>query len=141
MAIKNNPLAYAILGCAMKVHRTLGYGFLEAVYADALEIELSAAEIPFEREKEIRVSYNGRTLKSAYRADFVCCENFIVELKAIKSLSNIEKAQTLNYVKATDAPAALLINFGAPSLQYEYLTPQIWNNEKKGNSDSTNSAR
>ena len=135
MAIKDNPFAYAILGCAMKVHRTLGYGFLEAVYADALEIELTNAGIPFEREKEIRVSYNGQMLKSAYRADFVCGENFIVELKAIKSLSNIEKAQVLNYVKATDATVALLINFGSTSLQYEYLTPQ------KRNSDLTNSAR
>ncbi len=130
MAIKDNPLAYAVLGCAMKVHRTLGNGFLEAVYADALEIELAATKIPFEREKEIRVFYEGRKLKSTYRADFLCGENLILELKAIKSITNIEKAQVLNYLKATGAPAALLVNFALPSLQYEYLTAKIWSESK-----------
>lgn len=126
MAIKDNPLAYTVLGAAMKVHRTLGCGFLESVYGDALEVELFAAGVPFVREQEIRVSYDGKFLKSTYRADFVCEESLIVELKAIKSLSNIERAQVLNYLRATGFPAALLINFAQLSLQYEYLTSKIW---------------
>ena len=78
------------------------------------------------REQEIRVSYDGKFLKSTYRADFVCEESLIVELKAIKSLSNIERAQVLNYLRATGFPAALLINFAQLSLQYGYLTSKIW---------------
>jgi GxxExxY protein len=112
-----DPQTYAIIGAAMEVHKQLGHGFLEGVYQEAMAIELSLRSIPFEREAEIPVSYKGELLPSKYRADFVCFGDVIVEVKALKALSGIEESQVLNYLKATGYRRALLINFGAPSLQ------------------------
>jgi GxxExxY protein len=112
-----DPQTYAIIGAAMEVHKQLGHGFLEGVYQDARTIELSLRSIPFEREAEIPVSYKGELLPSKYHADFVCFGDVIVEVKALKALSGIEESQVLNYLKATGYRRALLINFGAPSLQ------------------------
>ena len=88
MTLKDDPKAYAIMGCAMRVHRELGFGFLESAYADALEIEFDRAGIPYEREDEVRIYYGGRPLATTYRADFTCFHReYIVELKAIKGTS------------------------------------------------------
>ena len=108
--------AYAIVGAAMEVHSELGPGFLEGVYGDALAVELEARGIPFVREVDIPVLYKGKTLPHAYRADFLVFGQIIVEIKAVKSLGNVERAQTLNYLKATKHQLALLMNFGAPQL-------------------------
>ena len=87
MTLKDDPKAYAIMGCAMRVHRELGFGFLESAYADALEIEFDRAGIPYEREDEVRIYYGGRPLATTYRADFTCFHReYIVELKAIRLL-------------------------------------------------------
>jgi len=110
---------FAIIGAAMKVHRELGCGFLEAVYQDALEIEFTVQNIPFRREERITVFYCGQELKSYYIADFICFDSIIVELKALSDLSGREKAQILNYLKATKLPKALLINFGKESLEFQ----------------------
>jgi GxxExxY protein len=112
---------YAIIGAAMEVHRELGPGFLEAVYQDALAIELELRGIPFERERLLPVHYKGRLLPSFYRADFICFGEVIVELKALDALAGIQEAQTINYLKATGLKRALLINFGAVSLQHKRL--------------------
>lgn len=103
---------YKIIGAAMKVHRLLGAGFLESVYQEALEIELQRQGIPFEREKELRISYDGIELLQFYKADFVCYGNIIVELKAVSSLDKVHCAQVINYLKATNNKLGLLINFG-----------------------------
>ena len=113
--------AYAIVGAAMEVHSTLGSGFLEAVYADALALELTSRRIPFEREVGIGVTYKGQRLNHGYRADFVAFGQIILELKAIKYLGELEKAQTIHYLKATAQPLALLLNFGAPKLDWMRL--------------------
>jgi GxxExxY protein len=110
---------YSIIGAAMKVHNELGTGFLEAVYQDALEIELTKRSIPFMRELKIPVFYCGEQLKSYYFADFVCYDTIIVELKALSELSGTETAQLLNYLKAAKLKKALLINFGKTSLEYK----------------------
>jgi len=112
-----DPQTYTIIGAAMEVHTQLGHGFLEGVYQAALAIEFAMCSIPFEREVEIPVSYKGDLLPCRYRADFVCFGDVIVEVKALKALSGVEEAQVLNYLKATRCRRALLINFGAPSLQ------------------------
>ena len=112
-----DPRTYAIIGAAMEVHRELGPGFLEAVYQEALAIELSVRGIPFQREVELPIAYKGKTLQTAYRADFICYDEVVIELKSIKRLGVIEEAQLLNYLKATGYQVGLLINFGAASLE------------------------
>ena len=99
--------SYKVIGAAMKVHSELGCGFLEAVYQEALEIEFQNQSIPYKREKALPVYYRGKELQTYYRADFVCYDNIIVELKAIKTLSDVEKAQVLNYLKASKLKKAL----------------------------------
>jgi GxxExxY protein len=112
---------YAIIGAAMDVHRELGPGFLEAVYQDALAIELGLCGIPFERERLLPVHYKGRLLPSFYRTDFICFGDVIVETKALDALAGIHDAQTINYLKATGFQRALLLNFGTVSLQHKRL--------------------
>ena len=112
---------FAIIGAAMEVHRVLGHGFLEAVYQEALAEEFTIRGIPFRREVELPVMYKGRELKTAYRADFVCYGSIIVELKALEKIGGTERAQVLNYLKATGINRAMLLNFGSPSLQHERL--------------------
>jgi len=116
-----DPQTYAIIGAAMEVHRQLGHGFLEAVYQEALALELESLEIPFQREVVLPIRYKGNLLQCGYRADFVCFEEVIVELKAISQLTGADEAQTINELKATGLHRALLINFGAPSLEYKRL--------------------
>ena len=115
----NDPETYAIIGAAMAVHAELGYGFLEPVYQAALEQEFLAQKIPYQREVEIPVFYKMTPLKVSYRADFMCFDRVIVELKALQKLSGAEESQILNYLKATGLEKALLINFGSPSLQHK----------------------
>ena len=104
---------YAIVGAAIEVHRNLGPGFLEAVYQEAMEIELSARGIPFDAQKPIQVRYKGQILNKQYVADLVCFDLIIVELKALNRLSGNEQAQVLNYLKATGFKVGVLINFGS----------------------------
>ncbi len=104
---------YAIVGAAMEVYNELGRGFLEAVYQEALEMELAARNIPFESQKELHISYKGRKLKKTYTADFLIVGKIIVEIKALDHLTSVDEAQLLNYLKATKLEVGVLINFGA----------------------------
>lgn len=117
--LQRDPETYAIIGAAMEVHRELGYGFLEGVYQDALEIEFKQRNISFQREQPVPVLYKGNVLGTPYRADFVCYGSIIVELKAIKAVTDVESAQVLHYLKATGLERALLINFATPRLDYK----------------------
>ena len=119
--IDRDPETFAIIGAAMEVHNTLGNGFLEAVYQDALEHEFTLRRIPFHREYGIPVFYKGLKLSSPYRGDFVCYETIIVEIKAVKRLTEVEDAQVLHYLKATGFTRALLFNFATPRLQYKRM--------------------
>lgn len=112
---------YSIIGAAMTVHNTLGCGFLEAVYQEAVEREFMALRLPHKREKELPVVYRGSPLRTHYKADFVCFDTVIVELKAIRQLTSIEDAQVINYLKASGMHKALLLNFGSTSLQHKRL--------------------
>lgn len=111
----------AILGAAVEVHRCLGRGFLEAVYQEALARELYERRIPFRREADLPICYKGQVLACGYRADFVCYDSIIVELKALEAVGKVEMAQVLNYLKATGLTRALLLNFGASVLDYKRI--------------------
>ena len=111
--------SYRIIGCMMKVHRELGCGFLEKVYQEALEREFIAEGVPFQREVNLKIYYRGVPLQQEYIADFVCYGKIIVELKAISKLSDVEKAQVINYLKATGYELGILANFGETSLKTE----------------------
>ncbi len=102
----------------MKVHRTLGSGFLESVYSNALAHELQKSNIEFEREKFIEVRYDG-VVVGTFRTDFTLGEQLIVELKSVEALLPIHEVQVVNYLTATKTPVGLLINFGAQSLQFK----------------------
>jgi len=119
--MNKDPQTYEIIGAAMEVHHQLGHGFLEAVYQEALAIEMTKRNIPFEREVAVPVEYKGQRLACSYRADFVCFESVIVELKAIAQLTGTDEAQVINELKATGLHRGLLLNFGAPGLEYKRL--------------------
>src|SRR5471032_1872914 len=108
---ERNPDAVikTIIGLAMKVHRELGMGFLEAIYANALAFELSEAGIPFEMEKRIPVFYRDHIIGD-FVADLVVCEIIVVELKAVESLMTAHSVQLVNYLSAMRLDVGLLLN-------------------------------
>ncbi len=104
---------YAIVGAAQEVYYQLGTGFLEAVYQEAMEIEMLRRKIPFEPQKQLFINYKGTILKKENYAAFVCYEKIIVELKAEAALCGRDVSQLLNYQKAAKMRVGLLFNFGS----------------------------
>lgn len=112
---------YKIIGVCMEVHNTLGAGFLEIVYKDALELEFKKAGIDFEREKEYLVNYKGTILPHKFYADFVVFDEIILEVKGVKTIADEHIAQTLNYLKVSKNKIGLIVNFGELKLNYKRL--------------------
>jgi GxxExxY protein len=114
--------SFNLIGAAIAVHSELGSGFLEAVYQEALEVEFRKRQIPFKSQAPLPIYYSGQLLEKSYIADFICYEEIIIELKALNKLSNKERAQVINYLKASKLQLAWLINFGSdPPLERERL--------------------
>ncbi|MDO9547912.1 MAG: GxxExxY protein [Candidatus Marinimicrobia bacterium] len=110
---------FEIVGAAIEVHKVLGPGFLEAVYQEALAIEFGLRNIPFSEQSRQIIGYKGHQLKSYYVPDYICYDEIIVEIKAIKRCSEIEEAQIINVLKATKKKVGVLINFGELSLHWK----------------------
>ena len=120
---KHSELTGKVIGCAMKVHSTLGAGFQEVIYQRSLEIELAKNDVPFQREYAMPIFYEGEEIGSR-RVDFFIDGKVMVELKAISEIEEVHIAQTINYLEAFNIEIGLLINFGANSLQFKRYTIQ-----------------
>ena len=119
---------YKIIGACMNVHTELGRGFNEVIYKDALEVEFHLRDIRYKREAEFNVFYKGIQLKRSYHTDFVVLDYIILEVKASKEPLEVFYKQTINYLKVSKLPIALIINFGTDKLQYKRV---IFNHDKK----------
>jgi GxxExxY protein len=116
--MKYKELTEKIIGCAMRVHSTLGNGFQEIIYQRCLAIEMEHAGLGFARELEMTIYYNGIDVGTR-RVDFLVEDCIMVELKALINLEDVHLAQAMNYVEAYKSEVGLLINFGAKSLQFK----------------------
>jgi GxxExxY protein len=114
--------SYAVIGACFEVYREKGNGFVEPVHQECLELEFGFQKLPFSSQSTLRLSYKGVELKQRYIPDFLCHEKIIVELKAVKELTDEHRAQVLNYLKASGLRLGLLVNFGHyPKLEFERI--------------------
>lgn len=111
--------AYEIIGAAMEVHNTLGQGFLESVYQEAMEIEMRKRNIPFTSQSKIQILYKDVPMEHYFVADFVCYDKIIVELKSVSSILPEHEAQIINYLRATGFKLGILLNFNEESLFFK----------------------
>ena len=117
--------SYQIMGAAFEVYKEKGNGFLEAVYQECLAMEFEDANIPFQEQPPLTDYYKSRPLKKKYEPDFFCFDKIIVEIKAVRELTNEHRKQIINYLKSTRKELGLLINFGHyPKVQYERFVNQ-----------------
>lgn len=117
---KHQELTYGIINAAFDVHNMLGCGFLEKVYENAMVHELELRKYKVERQKNITIKYKGKVVGD-YISDLIIEDKVIVELKAIEEISNVHKAQLLNYLKVSGREVGLIINFAKPKLEYKRL--------------------
>ncbi len=115
MSANEKTISERVIGCAFTVSNTLGAGFLEAVYENALALELAQTGPAFERQKALDVSYKGAVV-GHYIADLVIEQRLIVEIKALSSITAVHEAQLMNYLQATGISVGLILNFGTPRL-------------------------
>ena len=127
--MEKDELTYAVIGCAVKVHNTLGPGFQEVIYQRCLAIELERAGIGYQREQKQVVFYDGIEVGTR-RADFIVEDRVVVELKALVRLEDAHLAQAKNYTVAYDFPKGLLINFGGKSLEYKLMFNPKYQDQK-----------
>ena len=114
--------SYRVMGACFEVYKEMGCGFVEPVYQECLERELTICAIPFRAQVEVVIRYKERELKQKYIPDFMCFEKMIVEIKAVKNLCDEHRAQLHNYLRATGLRLGLLVNFGHyPMLEYERI--------------------
>ena len=116
---------YQVLGACFEVYNEMGRGFLESVYQECLEVELTSNGIPFEAQQPIELVFKGQDLQRTFAPDLLCFGKVIVELKAVRRLAAEHRAQLINYLKACRLEVGLLVNFGShPQLEYERIVNQ-----------------
>jgi len=113
--------SYNIIGSCFTVHRKLGPGFLESVYQEALEKQFIEDNVPYKREKKLRIQFDTILLDKYFKSDFVCYDKIIVELKSTPMIFKKDEEQLLNYLKATDIKLGILVCFGSRSLTYKRI--------------------
>ena len=105
--------SFAIQGAAFEVYKKMGSGFLESVYQECLEKEFTLRKIPYKNQVEITLNYKNIPLNQTYRADFVCYDSILIEIKAVSQILNVHQAQVLNYLRASNLKLGLLLNFSS----------------------------
>lgn len=114
--------SYRIMGACFEAYKQKGIGFTEPVYQECLQVEFTLQEIPFVSQPQLQLEYKGNLLAQHFKPDFICFGKIIVEIKALTSLADVHRAQTLNYLHATRLDLGLLVNFGHyPKLEYERM--------------------
>jgi GxxExxY protein len=119
--MQHETLTGTVIGCAMRVHGTLGAGFLESVYQKALAVELGLRALAVERERRVRVQYRDQDIGD-FVVDLLVDGRLLVETKAARSLAPRDVAQVVNYLAATGIEVGLLLNFGSERLQFRRVT-------------------
>ena len=112
---------FQIIKCFYAVYNTLGAGFLESVYQEALSKEFGKNNVPFVKEKKLEIYYNEDKLNKFFKADFICYNDIIVEVKAQKFITKSDTDQVINYLSATKYKLSYLVNFGAPQIYYRRM--------------------
>ena len=118
--------SYRIVGSCLSVFNKLGSGFLESVYQEALEIQFKQDKIPFVKERKLHIKFDDIQLDKFFKADYVCFDSIIVELKATPFIHKNDVAQVLNYLRATDMRLGILVNFGEKSLTYKRVLNSLF---------------
>ena len=114
--------SYRIMGAMFEVYREMGCGFLESVYQECVELELADQKIPYSARVHLKLNYKHHILQSKYIPDAICYGNIVLELKAVKEITNEHRAQVHNYLKATGHRLGIIANFGHyPKLQHERI--------------------
>ncbi len=121
---------YQIIGAAMALYNEIGSGYSEPIYQECLSVICTEKDIPWEREKPLRMTFHGVELEKLYKADFVCYDDIIVELKAVSELLSEHRAQLFNYMRITNSNFGILINFGEKDRLHaeKYMYNDLFNN-------------
>ena len=138
--MKDIELTHAIIGAAIQIHRELGPGLLEAVYEECLARELTLLGIPFERQKPIPLVYKELKLECGYRLDLLVAGRVVVEIKSIEALAPIHEAIMLTYLRLSECPLGLLINFHVSVLK-DGIRRYVWRYEEKDNAETLRAQR
>ena len=137
--MRDKELSDAIIGAAIEIHRSLGPGLLEAVYEECLARELTLRMIPFERQKPIPLVYKDLKLECGYRLDFLVRNRIIVEIKSIEAIAPVHESVMLTYLRLSQSPLGLLINFNVPILK-DGIRRFVWRYQEKDNAETPSNA-
>jgi GxxExxY protein len=135
-AMQDKDLTHAIIGASIEIHRKMGPGLLEAVYEECLAKEFTLLNLAYERQKPIPLVYKALKLECGYRLDFLVCHRVVVEVKSIEAIAPIHDSVMLTYLRLSEKPVGLLINFNVPILK-DGIRRYVWNyDEEKDNAET-----